>query len=89
VILVGGEDLAVRLLQLGSWCYPEFVGQHLMRIPVDVKRPGLVAAAVTGKHQLNPDVLAQRVLGGQPPQFWYQLGVPAQSQVGVDAVRVS
>ncbi len=49
----------------------------------DGERVGLPAAAVEGGHQLGPQPLPHRVLGGQAGQVGHQPVVPAEGQLGL------
>src|SRR5262249_43574671 len=77
------EDRPLELLQRRSGLDPELFDEPPPRPPVELQRFGLSARAVQGKHQLDVNALAKRMLAGECLEIPYDEVVPGACQVGV------
>ena len=80
------EHGLLDLPQRGPRVDAELLGQDRPRPLVRAQRVGLTARSVQRGHELRPEALAQRMLLHQRFELTDQLRVPAEQQVGVDAV---
>ena len=80
------EDRLLKGPQRGTWLDTPILDQTLAAALIDGERLGLAAAAVQGHHQLPAEAFAVGVSGDQPLQLRDESGVPAQLQIGVDAL---
>jgi hypothetical protein len=76
----------LQLLEAGAGVKPEFLGQTVAQILIDVQRLGLAPAAVQRQHQLTAQALAQGVLRHQRAQLTDQLLVSSERKVRLDPV---
>ena len=81
-----GEHGLLDLPQRGPRVDAELLGQDRARPLVRAQRVGLTARPVQRGHELGPEALAERILLHQRFELTDQLRVPAEQQVGVDAV---
>ncbi len=65
---------------------PGLLHERPVRRAVGRKRVGLAPAAVAGEHQLPVQPLARGMLGDEHLELRRQLGVPAEAELGLDAV---
>jgi hypothetical protein len=76
----------MRGLDVGAGLDAQLLDQPTADLGVGLQRGCLLTAARLGQHQLCPEPLAQRMLGDDRSQFTDDGLVPAQAQVGVDAL---
>ena len=81
-----GEDGLLDLLQRGPGIDAELIGQHRAGALVRPQRVGLTSRPVQRGHELGPEALAQRILLHPRFELTDQLRVPAELQIGIDAV---
>ena len=79
------EDRGLELAQVGPGSRPSS-SEPLPGAPVGLEGVRLAAAAVEGDHELRREPLAQGMLGGQRLELARHVGVPAEPQVGLDAI---
>ena len=80
------EDRPLELLQLDARLEPELVVEQRPRPPVHLEALRLPAAPVEREHQLRPEPLAERVLGGERLELGDEREVAAERELGVDAL---
>ena len=72
--------------QLRAWVQAQFLQQHVTRVPEGTQRFGLPPGAVQGEHQEPVQPFAHRVRGSQRAKLGDDLGMAAQSEVGLQTV---
>ena len=85
---VVGEDPPLELHQRRRRVEAELLDEHLAVVAEHAQRVGLATGAVQGDHQLRPERLPQRVLGGERLDLRDHLGGSAARQLGVDEALV-
>ena len=80
------EDGSLELLQRNARLEAQLDVQVLARLPVHRQSFGLPAAAVEREHQLRAQAFTQRLLRDRCLELAHQRRVPAERQLGVDAL---
>ena len=80
------EDRALESLERLAGVEAELVDEGGSRVLVRAERVGLAAGAVEREHQQPADVLAERMLAREHLQLGDGLRVPAEREVGLEAV---
>ncbi len=83
------QQCPVSGLELLAGVHAQLVGEHRAAVVVEVDGVRLPPRPAQGGHQLAPDALAQRELGDQAGELAGDLLVPAQGEIGRDAVLQS
>ncbi len=76
----------LELAQRRAWLDPEFLGEHALAGPVDLKGLGPAVDRVERAHELLVEPLTERVRAGQATQLRDYMLVPAAPQLGDDPV---
>ena len=80
------EDGSLELLQRNAGLEAQLDVQVLARLPVHRQSFGLPAAAVEREHQLRAQAFTQRLLRDRCLELAHQRRVPAERELGVDAL---
>src|SRR5262249_12313287 len=80
------KDAQLELLQRRAWVDAKLVDEGSAPGLEHVEALRLRTAAVEREHQLAAQALAKRVLGDERLELRNELGVPAECEVGVDAI---
>ena len=80
------EDRPLEPAQVLAGLEPELLVEQPAAGLVDGERVRLAPAAVQGEHQLAAQPLAERMSADEPLQLRDELGLPAELEVGVDAL---
>ena len=78
-----GEDRALELAQPLARLDPQLVGQRAAGVAVGLQRVGLPVGPVEREHELRPQPLTVGVLGDQALEPPEQVGVAAESELGL------
>ena len=73
----------MELAQLGTRIDAQLVSEVAADLPVRVERFGPPPAAAQCRHQLPPQLLAQRILLGERAQLGHDIRVPAQLKIQI------
>ena len=79
------QDRLLELAQRPARLNAEFADEDPPALLIDLERFRLAPGAVEREHQLRAQMLAQRMLSDKPLDLGYQLGVPAQGEISIDA----
>lgn len=79
-----GEDPRLQLLQRSAGRDPDLFGEQTATLVENREGLRLTPGSIKRKHELAAKALAQRVLSHQRVKLGRQLGLPAESQIGLD-----
>jgi len=79
------QDCLLQTLQLRAGLEAQVIRERSAGLGEDVERLALAARAVERQHQLRSQPFPQRMLPHQRTQLGRELGMAAQSEVGIDA----
>ena len=82
--LVLGEHVGIELAQLGTGINAELIGDETPCLPVSIERLRVTARAIKGSHQQQPQTFPERMIGKEPTQLLYDLGVAAAGELRRD-----
>ena len=77
----------MQLSQLRTWFNTKFANQRCAYFLVNLQGLNLPAAPVIGKRKLGLNVLTERVLAAELPEFRNHLTFLAAAELGIDAGR--
>ena len=80
-----GQDAGVEVVEQRSGLEAELVDENLAGAAIHLERVGLTPTAIKRHHQLTGEPLARRTRGKQCLQLRDHGGMPAESQIGLDA----
>ena len=80
------QDGSLQLLQCNAGLEAQLDVQVLTRLPVHRETLGLPATAVQREHQLRAQAFTQRLLRNRCLELAHQSRVPAERELGVDAL---